>query len=116
MPEKDKAIGMGRAIETAWQIEEAGGQVPKTLFATAQRTELRWLKQDLVEIQLETMDLEPFRRRNGKLKRRPLARVVQAYLMERNARLEDDSTNKTTSFGLRTLELIIQRWEESENT
>ena len=109
-------MGLDEAWEIAYDMQEAGKTPPRTLQANASRTEKRWLKADLVEIALEKMDLSKFQKKSGKLNTRAVAREIQAELVSRNEALDDNSERKLTGLGLRTIELLIKQWDESENT
>lgn len=111
--DEDEALSLDEAWYLAFELEKAGKPVPRNLFANAARTERRRFKEDFVEISLEKMDLEPFRMGTGRLNRRAIARSIQQQLIERNEALQAGKAGRKASrIGIRTIELIVNRWEK----
>ena len=110
------ALGLEEAWDLAEELKNSCRSVPKNLLANAKRTEAKWFKDDLIEIAIENTDLKPFLLGTGRLNRRKLARHIQQKLIERNQQPHVRSEKRLSNIGLRTSELVMMRWEESENS
>lgn len=109
---EDRALSLDEAIEIWLEAERSGLSVPRNIIANGVRTEARRLKQDLIEIAIEKADLDNFRMGSGRLNRRALAKNIQHQLLERNQSPHLETSRKLRNIGLRTIELVIKRWEE----